>query len=305
MRGRKKRTYVDLLRTQVWIFELLRVSGLQNINQLGDLIDDVETKKLLYRYASGEISISKPKLEEIHIKIEQLRPNLEDARKFFAIGPASTRHPDRLVHLWDALEGSIEEASAAMVKLDPAIGLQKYDGVPFLTRCIYLIYPIFNDCSPPPYWDNREQKNFVAERYKNGELEIDIELITFAIAAWRMANFIGEQQRLMNYTMIGLLDRAIPETVDRLYGIIPEKSGYSAPYTVSDKLIGALKDLAIKDVEDAEEAAIDLNYFTPKHTFHDKQEHDYRFIAEHVRRSSMYEYLEHVTNLVTVRQQPL
>lgn len=291
MRGRKKKSFADLMRTQVWLAEMLRITESKNINQFGDLIDDIDTKKLLYRYAAGDISISKKTLTDIHLRMKQLKPALPDGKSFFLVGPEGSRNTGSNVPLWDALDGSMEEVSSAMVTLDPAIGLQKYDGVPFLTRCSYLIYPIFNTYDPPEHWKNPWPSNFVAERYNNGELEIDIELITFAIAAWRMANFIGEQQRLMNYTMLGLLDRAIPETLDKLYGIMPDKLGHSEPYSVSKNLFGTLKALSLKEIEAAEDAAKDLNYGTPNHPLHNEQLHDYRFIADQVKRSSLHEYL--------------
>ncbi|MDD2944160.1 MAG: hypothetical protein PHC51_14500 [bacterium] len=301
MQGRKKQSSMDLMRTQVWLAEMMRVTGSENPYQLGDLIDDVDTTTMLYRYAKGENGISKKKLVAIDDRIRQSRPNHVNGQSFFHIGPESARASCGFAPLWDALDGSMEKVSDALVALDPAIGIQKYLGDSFLQRCSYLIYPIFNEYDPPAYWKETTHKNRVAESYSNGELTVDIDLITFAIAAWRMAHFMGELQQMMNYILIGLLDRAIPETFDQMYKIKLDKPT-NATYTITTKLLDCLEALSKKDIEDAEDAIKDLNYWTPGYpvteivngraeSVGDEQAHDFRFLIDQVKPTSVFEYL--------------
>ena len=69
---------------------------------------------------------------------------------------------------------------------------------------------------------------------------------------------MGELQQMMNYILIGLLDRAIPETFDQMYKIKLDKPT-NATYTITTKLLDCLEALSKKDIEDAEDAIKDLN----------------------------------------------
>jgi hypothetical protein len=97
--------------------------------------------------------------------------------------------------------------------------MQKFLGVPFNLRCAYLVVQVFGTTEPPQYWKEEESINRVADAYAKGELAVDIDLVTFAIAAWRMAHFIGQDQLVLDYILIGLLDKAIPELLDRSFTI--------------------------------------------------------------------------------------
>jgi hypothetical protein len=206
------------------------------------------------------------------------------------------------VPLWDALGGTIEQVNEVLIALDPAIAIQKYLGVSFLIRSSYIVFPLFGEFDPPAYWGEEGKANRIAERYSNKEFTVDIELITFAIAAWRMAYFIGDAIPMMNYVMVGLLERAIPETLDRLFRIELEKSPKAQAYTITQDFLDYLEALSRKEVEDAEDAVKDLSYSVPgwpvqrvadDQTVHmvDEQIHDYRFLNHAVERSSVCKYL--------------
>lgn len=290
--GENKVSRLDVMRARLWLAKMLRVTGSANINQFGKLLDNEETKKLLYNYVNGKNSPSLETLANIDTRIKQLHPDHVDGKSFFLIGPESARTPTGFAPLWDALGGSIEKVGEALISLDPPIGVDKYLGIPFGQRCGYLIYALFDEVEPPAYWENSEQPNRVAERYRNGEIILDIDLITFAIAAWRMANFVGEQLEMMNYIMIGLLERGIQETLDRLYKIEVKKSHKVKAHTITitDDLLCVLEALGRKDLEDAEDAIKDLNYNTPSHPV-GGQLHDYRNLIDRIKRSNVAEYL--------------
>ena len=294
---------MDVMRTRVWLAEMMRVTGSANLNQMGVLIDDVDDKKMLYRYANGENGVSKKKLLEIDARIKQRKPSHVDGSSFFLIGPESARDSCDFVPLWDALGGSIEKVSEVLSTLDPAVAVQKCQGVSFRQRCGYLVYPLFNEYDPPAYWENPSQENCIAERYRNGELTVDIDLITFAIAAWRMAHFMGDSIALMDYVLIGLLDRAIPETFDQHYKIQLEKLPKAiqcVTYTIAKDLLAWLKMLSEKDIEEAKNAIVDLNYSAPIYPFDDDgevvsighaQPLDHTFLIHNIQRSSVFEFL--------------
>ena len=143
--GRKAKSSMDVMRTRVWLAEMMRLTGCANLNQLGELIDDVDDKKMLYRYASGQNGISKKKLAEIDVRIKQRIPGHVDGSSVFLIGPKSDRAAINFVPLWDALGGTIEQVNEVLIALDPAIAIQKYLGVSFLIRSSYIVFPLFGE----------------------------------------------------------------------------------------------------------------------------------------------------------------
>jgi len=301
--GRKAKSSMDVMRTRVWLAEMMRFTGCANLNQLGELIDDLDDKKMLYRYASGQNGISKKKLAEIDVRIKQRIPGRVDGSSVFLIGPKSERAAIDFVPLWDALGGTMEQVNEVLTALDPAIAIQKYLGVSFLIRSSYIVFPLFGELDPPAYWAEEGKANRIAERYSNNEFTVDVELITFAIAAWRMAYFIGDAIPMMNYVMVGLLERAIPETLDRLFRIELEKSPKAQAYTITQDFLDYLEELSRRDVDDADDAIKDLSYSVPGWPVErvvddqtvfvvDEQIHDYRFLFLAVVHSSVCKYLE-------------
>jgi len=260
--GRKKRSVLDVMKTQLWLAELMRVTRSANLNQLGELIEDSDTKKLLYRYASGQISVSVRKMVDIDAMLGDVKADYISARPLFFVGPRSKSNLLAHAPLWDAIGGSMESVWAVLVSYDPAIAVQKYLGVSYRLRCAYLIYPLFNELDPPPYWESPSDANRIAANYRNGTLSIDIDQITFAIAAWRLAHFMGDSIRMFNYILIGLLDKAIPDVLGSLCT--------DAEYPVNeisnalfDGLLDMLTALDQKNIDDSKSVIDDLNYHAP------------------------------------------
>jgi hypothetical protein len=258
--GRKKKSLLDVMRTRLWLSEMLRVTGMDNLNQLGELLDDVDIKKMLYRYASGDNGVSRKMLADIDARVSKHDPDFDGGSSFFLIGPASAKAPQGFAPLWYALDDSIEQVWEAMLAYDPDLAVQKFLGVPFSLRCTYLTVQIFGTAAPPPYWQEQPSDNQVAKAYAHGTLQVDIDLITFAIAAWRMAHFVGEAQPMLDYILIGLLDRAIPELLEEKYGIDIESDNGKKRHTITDDLLEHLEALDQQNLNEAEEAIKDMDY---------------------------------------------
>jgi hypothetical protein len=301
--GRKKRSLLDIMRTRLWLGEMLKITGMDNINQFGELLDNVDIKKMLYRYASGDNGISAKMLADIDARVRKHSPNFQGGRQFFLIGPPSQKTPQGFAPLWDALGDSIEQVWQAMLVYDPELAVQKYLGVPFSLRSSYLTIQIFGTAEPYPYWQETSADNFVAQAYAKGNLSVDIDLITYAIAAWRMAHFVGEAQPMLDYILIGLLDKAIPEILDERYFIDVESDEGSKRHTISRDLLQHLEALDQKTLAEAEEAIKDLDYtanvypasvdvqagWVVQANF--QQPFDNRYLFERLKRSSVSAFL--------------
>jgi hypothetical protein len=77
---------------------------------------------------------------------------------------------------------------AGYAGIRPDLAVQKYLSVPFSLRCTYLTVQIFGTAEPYLYWQEASSENFVAHAYAKGDLWVDIDLITYAIASggWRI-----------------------------------------------------------------------------------------------------------------------
>jgi hypothetical protein len=67
------------MRTRLWLGEMLKVTSMDNINQFGELLGDVDIKKMLYRYASGDNGVSAKMLADIDARVRMHSPNFEVA----------------------------------------------------------------------------------------------------------------------------------------------------------------------------------------------------------------------------------
>ncbi|QBP73862.1 hypothetical protein E2K99_02030 [Herbaspirillum huttiense] len=246
------------MKTRLWLAELLRVTGMENLNQLGDLLDGVDIKKMLYRYANGANVVSGKMLAEVEARVRQSGSRHTGSESFFLIGPGSPTETVEFAPLWDALDGTMEDVWNVMLTYDPDLAVQKFLGVPFNLRCAFLVVQVFGTTEPPQYWKEEEISNRVAEAYARGELAVDTDLVTFAIAAWRMAHFIGQDQPMLDYILIGLLDKAIPELLDRRFTIEVDKGEHR--HGITADVLDHLEALAGQHLKEAGIAVKDMDY---------------------------------------------
>jgi hypothetical protein len=110
--------------------------------------------------------------------------------------------------LWDALAGPIEGLWDVLFFYDAVVELQHEMGLSFKTKIGKLLTSLFKRVDPPEEWLNKSKPNCVAEAYRKGEIRVDMPLFVAVIAAWRLANFMNDSKSLLNYMMIGILDKA-------------------------------------------------------------------------------------------------
>lgn len=240
------KSLIKKMKTKLWLAEMVRLTESNNINQLGDMLD-IDTKKLLYKYASGEHTITPNKLLQVCEEIEKQRPLLKDTKSFFNIGPKddyATNAP-----LWIALDGTMEEIWNILVVHDPVIALQKHLGLSFKTKIQSLIARLFVEGEISADWKFNHGRNTIAEAYEQGSITVDLHLITAVIAAWRLAHFVGSSQALLNYMMIGLLEKAMPDIFNQ--------------YGITEDLNQFLHDLDQEIFQEFKVLIDDMNYDTP------------------------------------------
>lgn len=285
------------MRSRLWLAELMRTiqkqyPDLENLNQLGILFDDSKTGKMLYRYAKGSNGSSSEKVKEIDQWVKRKVPAYAGGlQSIFHIGPASQFGPLQFTPLWDALEAPVERLWEILVSYDPQIAAQKYLGVSFGLRSSYLLARVFGVFNPPPYWENARHANVVAEAYKRNEFVVDADLITVAIASWRMAKFFGDCTKMMSYILIGLLDQAIPDVLDQMCIIKLDKIGQQ--YGLSKDMFEHLKNIDLKYLAEAEGAIKDLNYDVQCYPTEDGYEQllDFSHEMNEVKRFSVHDFL--------------
>lgn len=254
MAGRKKKSKLDLLRTKFWLVNVLRVTDSKNINKLGDKLDPqfvkqsiykYEIKKQLYKYAKSEAVVSGNTIKLIGRWMDEHGYHLRDHAKLFEIGPYSEVVEDSFAPLWDALGDSISKIQGVLVSYDPAVLVQKYQGISFRLRNSNVIFRIFGEYEPPAYWEDLTKENEVAKRYENNDIDLTIDLIVLTIASWRIAHITGDSIPMMNYVMIGLLHQAIPK--------------FAQQYDIEEELLSFIKELDEQHLKDLEAAVQMLN----------------------------------------------
>ncbi|WP_139143181.1 hypothetical protein [Janthinobacterium sp. HH106] len=85
-------------------------------------------------------------------------------------------------------------------------------------------------------------------------------MITFIIAAWRMAHFVGQAQPMMDYTLIGLLEKIIPEILASKFRIEIDDKGAKKSYGITGDFMQHFKVIADQHLEEAGLAVKDMDY---------------------------------------------
>jgi len=140
------------------------------------------------------------------------------ASDFYDIGPTVQNEDGGIefVRFWDALDGPIEGLWDILFWYDFSAELQHELGLAFKVKISLIIAKLFNTTEPHSEWLQKDQPNFVATAYRNGEINVDLRLLTAVIAVWRLANFMKDSVYLANYMMIGLLDKATEDLLSPL-----------------------------------------------------------------------------------------
>ena len=298
MAGRPKKSVIDVMRTKVWMVEMLRLTGLENENQLARLLVNVDSGKHMYEYRYGITTPGITKLKKIDEVIfaseKPISKSSVDGLEIFEKGPVCKNDDALCVPLWDALEGTMEQVWSVLVHYDPPIALQRYmKDIPFKRRLAYVVSRCFGENDPPSFWDgakdSNSQENFVAAAYANGKLAVDLDLIAAAIAAWRLSHFVGDSVSMMDYILIGLLDSAISENLQQ--------------YGIDQDMLIAIGDLDRQHLSELDAAFNDFIYDGPTYPITEivdgevvhkgyDQPDTHKFLYERIRRDSVSEYLK-------------
>ena len=297
-------------------FSIEEFENLLNIESKARLISRLpghKTTNQLYNYANGTNSIAK-NLQDIDslilyyvvfspfftsttadrtsFQVERINEALSHhfiSQHLVDVGPPNDKKPNTFIHLWDALDGSMEKVLEVMRTYDPTFTINQYLGEPFKDRCAYLTNKIFENIVPPKHWTIRTQ-NCIATAYKQGKLAIDLDSITFAICAWRMSHFIGSDQPMFDYIMIGLLDQSITDL--------------SKKYTIDEDIMDYIKEIDQGVISGCHDAIEGLNRSVPfihaakmengKIVLGEKKEqtHDYSLLKERIETLSVSAFID-------------
>jgi hypothetical protein len=222
-KGRPKRKLIDIMRTQLWVHQLKSLTNSKTFYKLNEKFESLSTN-YSSDYANGSSGVNSTTLKLIDIDLEKkygLKPH--SASNFYYIGPAlkdedEYEDEDEVEHvrLWDALAGPIEGLWEILFWYDFATEVQHAIGLSFDTKISLIKARLFNTMQPPAEWLQKDRPNCVAESYINGDITVDLSLLTVVIAVWRLSNFMMDQTEIVDYMMVGLLDKAAEDLLSPL-----------------------------------------------------------------------------------------
>lgn len=217
-RGRKPRTLIDTMRTQLWAHQLKQLMHAKSFYELNDKFEIFSTN-YSSDYANGSTGVNSTTRKLIDQDLKKIY-GLESikASDIYDIGPTVENDDGEIefARLWDALDGPIEGLWDILFWYDFSAELQHELGLAFKIKISLVIARLFNTAEPPNEWIQKDRPNFVAEAYRNGEISVDLRLLTTVIATWRLANFMKDSVSLADYMMIGLLDKATEDLLSPL-----------------------------------------------------------------------------------------
>ena len=205
---------LDIMRSKLWTIGLVETTKAKSLYGLKDWFS-AETYKSFYKYSIGTAITSEGTMKHVDSRLKKEFKGFDTLKNYYNVGPLNDNNQH--IPLWDAVSGSMEKTWEVLVRFDPPIELDRMRGAPFISR----VFAITNNYFPLGIPDNFVEinnPNHVAMSYLEGKFDFDLELMTVTIATWRLANFIGDSQRIFNYIMIGLLEKAIPDLL-KPYGI--------------------------------------------------------------------------------------
>lgn len=217
-KGRKSRTLIDTMRTQLWVHQLKQLIDAKSFYELNEKFEAFNTN-YSSDYANGSTGVNSTtrKLIDQELKTKHGFKSIK-ADDFYLIGPTAEDDDGgvEFVRFWDALDGPIEGLWEILFWYDFSAELQHELGLAFKVKISLIIARLFNTTEPPNEWLQKDRPNVVAEAYHRGEISVDLRLLVTVIAVWRLANFMKDSIHLADYMMIGLLDKAAKDLVSPL-----------------------------------------------------------------------------------------
>ncbi|ACT47144.1 hypothetical protein [Methylotenera mobilis] len=217
-KGRKPRTLIDTMRTQLWAHQLKQLTHAKSFYELNEKFESFNTN-YSSDYANGSTGVNSTTRQLIDQKLKtKYGAESIKASDFYHIGPTVQDEDGEIefVRFWDALDGPIEGLWDILFWYDFSAELQHELGLAFKVKISLIIARLFNTTEPPSEWLQKDQPNFIAKAYRSGEINVDLRLLTAVIAVWRLANFMKDSVYLADYMMIGLLDKAAEDLLSPL-----------------------------------------------------------------------------------------
>lgn len=216
--GRKPRTLIDTMRTQLWAHQLKQLMHAKSFYELNEKFEVFNTN-YSSDYANGSTGVNSTtrKLIDQELKTKYGFESIK-ASNFYDTGPTVEEESGEIefARLWDALDGPIEGLWDILFWYDFSTELQHELGLAFKVKISLIIARLFNTTEPANEWLQKDRPNVVAEAYRCGEISVDLRLLTTAIAVWRLANFMKDSVSLADYMMIGILDKATEDLLSPL-----------------------------------------------------------------------------------------
>jgi hypothetical protein len=205
-----------------WMSALLKIAKKHSIYALIQDFDD-SIGKHFYKYARGAAAPSIGTLNLIDQKYNMKKGCYPCASDVFNIGPMDGA--GGYVPLWDALGGDVEKAWDVLMQFDSSINTMRHVGVPHEMKITRVVrhFP----CAKKLHmriW-REDAQNVVAEAYRCDTEKLDMKFLAAIIAMWRVSMISGDGKFFMDYILVGLMEKAIPDVVHD-YDIIPEFTQY-------------------------------------------------------------------------------
>lgn len=307
-KGRPKRKHLDMMKTQLWIHQLKLLTQSQTFYKLNEKFTNLNAN-YSSDYANGSTVVNSTTL----IRIDQDFEKMYDlgslkVSNFYYIGPMVENGHGEIEHvrLWDALAGPLEGLWEILFWYDFSAEVQHEIGLSFDTKISLVKARLFNVIEPPSEWLQKGQPNYIADAYINGEITVDLRLLTVVIAVWRLANFMKDKIYIANYMMVGLLDKAAE---DLLSTLAPSESNENTKVKKSNNypslysnFLQLLIDIDTPQIQHFNEVIDKANGYCPEHPNRIQNEdgtesvvfiknHGYEHFRENLKGTRVSEYI--------------
>ena len=207
---------IHKLRTVAWYHSVADEVGATTAYEVKNLVDELRAEfanhanaeaKSFAPYANGKVTPS----DETVDMVESLLPW---TKRVFEIGPKCMKGN---VPMWLALGGTEAALRSVLVWYNPELGHLQASGATVEDLIQNVTCKWFPEDLVMQFLD-QDHPNVVEMAYREGVLEINMELLTALICLWRLSMTTGRGFPHINYLVTGLYDKAMPDLM-KPYGI--------------------------------------------------------------------------------------
>lgn len=207
---------IHKLRTIAWYHAVADEVGGTSAYEVTNLVDELRAglanhanaeAKSFAPYANGKVTPSDETVELVEGLLPWTKP-------VFEIGPKCMGGN---APMWLALGGTETSLKSVLVWYKPELGHLQAIGATVQDLIQNVTGKWFPESVVIQVLD-QDLPNFVETTYREGLLEINMELLTALICLWRLSMATGRGFPYINYLVTGLYDKAMPDLM-RPYGI--------------------------------------------------------------------------------------